>query len=42
MKRRKTKMKKATIDNNPINTTDNIPPVNFPESSNPGIIDVNP
>ena len=33
-------MKKATIGNNPINTTDNIPPVNFPESSNPGIIDV--
>ena len=34
-------MKKATIDNNPINTTDNIPPINFPDN-NPGIIDVTP
>lgn len=34
-------MKKATIDNNPIDTTDNIPPINFPDN-NPGIIDVAP
>ena len=35
-------MNKATIDNYPINTTNNIPPVNFPESNNPGIIDIGP
>lgn len=34
-------MKKATIDN-PINTSGNIPPVNFPEYGTPGIIDMEP